>query len=131
MRAARLRRTIAATRRTRLRWYWRRLNRRTRPRRSTRGHFAGGRLENDVRRVARTITPKARKLLRAIADENLEHGEALGRRLRLNLGDVNEGTLGGWAWSISSACNRYGLDKEESTRPATRAARMAGRSSTR
>jgi hypothetical protein len=71
--------------------------------------FTGKRLKRDLRGVLNAATPGARRLLRAIADDNLKDGAAFGRTLRQRLGDVNEGTLGAWARSIKDACRRHRL----------------------
>ncbi|HXN39820.1 MAG TPA: hypothetical protein VN892_17435 [Solirubrobacteraceae bacterium] len=65
--------------------------------------------------LAEAVTQNARWLLRQIAADNLSDGESLGRTIRERAGGVNEGTLGGWVWSLSSAEKRIGLPRPYDT----------------
>jgi hypothetical protein len=71
--------------------------------------------EQILYRLVSSITPKARWLVRQIASDNLENGESCGRTIRHRAGDVNEGTLGGWVWSITSAARRLDVPKPYDT----------------
>jgi hypothetical protein len=71
--------------------------------------------EHSLHRLVMQITPKARWLLRQIASDNLSSGESRGRTIRQRAGNVNEGTLGGWVWSITSATRKFGLPKPYDT----------------
>jgi|GEM_PF-3209687 len=71
--------------------------------------------QQNLQRLLAKVTPKARWLVRQIASDNLAEGESRGRTIRHRAGDVNEGTLGGWVWSISSATSKLGLPKPYDT----------------
>jgi hypothetical protein len=71
--------------------------------------------EQNLHRLLARITPKARSLLWQIASDNLGEGESRGRAIRERAGGVNEGTLGGWVWSITSATRKLGLPKPYDT----------------
>jgi hypothetical protein len=77
--------------------------------------FVGVGGEQSLRGLIARITPKARWLVRQIASDNLAEGESRGRTIRERAGGVNEGTLGGWVWSISSATRKLGFAKPYDT----------------
>jgi hypothetical protein len=77
--------------------------------------FIGTGGEQNLHGLLARITPKARWLVRQIASDNLGEGESRGRTIRQRAGGVNEGTLGGWVWSISSATRKLGFPKPYDT----------------
>lgn len=73
--------------------------------------YSGDQGEANLARFAEAITPKARWLLRQIADDFLASGEARARTIRRRAGGVHEGALGGWVASVTGAERRLGLPR--------------------
>lgn len=73
--------------------------------------YSGNQGEANLARFADAIAPKARWLLRQIANDFLASGEARARTIRRRAGDVHEGALGGWVGSITSAARHLDLPK--------------------